>query len=498
MAESRATESPPSPNAAPSTLNRLIRGTLWNGLSQFGTQAFNMLITILLAHRLVPDDFGLFGMVVVFTAFIGYLSEFGLTAALIQRKDADQLDIDTVFWSSLILSAVLYLAVYLAAPAIAFFYKEPRLTLVTRVIFLTFLVMPLNYIPEVIQTKKLQYGIITAAEITSVIVSGLIAVAMAYAGMGPWSLVGQALSKTAVRAAVLVVLTRWTPRLAFSMKRLANLADMGVHVTLNNLMMFAADNVDYLLVGKLLGQNALGLYTMAFRVSKYPIQKIVGIFGKMLFPVFSTFNDEPERVNRNFLRLLVFFLSWVTPALIFGFFAAEPLVLIVLGYKWVNIVPLVKIFMVYLVINSFCLQNQPIFVALARVKIWNLVQFLSTVLLALCGFAGIRFLGLRGMAIAFTAVTSLSLIVISGILIKILKMPFASFIVTVRMHFLNNILLVGVLAALVPFVGGYSQNEWVRLAIPAIALCAWMGIVNRRDLAALAGRLAARRRTKGE
>jgi len=461
-----------------STTFKLLRGSLWNGVSQFGSQALNLAITILLARRLTPADFGIFGMAVIFTAFIGYFSEFGLTAGLIQRKEIDSLDIDSVFWISAALSCMLYALMFLGAPYISAFYDEPRLTLLVRVVFLGFLIMPFNFIPEVLQTKRLEYRKITAAELFSVLFSGIVAVSLACIGYGVWSLVWQNLAKTASRAAAIGWLTGWRPKLQFSWKRLRTFLETGIHFTLNNLLQFAFDNTDYLLVGKMLGENMLGIYTMAFRISKYPVLKIEGIFGRMLFPAFSSFNDDSIRINRNFLRLVVFFLSWVTPVLVFGYFVSEPIIRILLGEKWMATIPLVRIFMVYLVFSSFCVQNQPVLIAINRLRTWNAAQLCATVLLGITGYAGIRLLGIVGMAIAFTAVTILFLVSVFIILVRMLGITGGEIYRTTGSLIAKTCAFTLLLAVISFLVRTYTADDGIRFFAPAAFLTAWLAATN--------------------
>jgi O-antigen/teichoic acid export membrane protein len=422
-------------------------------------------------------------MVIVITAFIGYFSEFGLTAGLIQKKEIDSLDTNSVFWSTVAISVILYFLMYLAAPLVAVFYHEPRLTIITQVVFINFIVMPLNFIPDVMETKKLEYAKMSIAELLSVFVSGIVAIVLAYMNFGVWCLVWQSITKTGSRAVIIIFLTRWKPKFEFSWLRLKPLLNSGIHFTLTNLFMFTYENIDYLLVGKLLGKTPLGLYTMAFRLSKYPILKVQAIFGRMLFPLFSTFNDDPDRIKRNFTQLLVIFLTWMTPVLIFGYFVSEPVIYILLGEKWADTIPLVKIFMIYLVFSSFCIQNNPILGAINRIKIWNLVQMISTIFLGIFGFIGIKYAGISGMAIAFTVVTSISLLIVFVIIIRILNIPISTIAGSI------SVLLIIILAVLLILmdllINLWTSNNWVRIILPGLLLTVWLLVVNKSEITKL-------------
>jgi O-antigen/teichoic acid export membrane protein len=468
-----------------SITHKLLKGSIWNSLSQFGSQIISLIITIIVARRLLPADFGLFGMVSIIAAFLGYFIEFGLTASLIQRKEVDRLDTDSVFWTSLAISVFLFVVMFIGAPLVSAFYKRPDLTVITRVVFLSLLIIPFNMMPEFVETKKLAYDKITIAELSSSIISSVVTVVLAYMGFGVWSLVWQYISKLLTRAAILLALTRWKPRFEYSWARIRSLLGMGFDITMNNLLTYAADNTDYLLVGKMLGETPLGLYTMSFKLSKYPILKIEGVFTKMLFPAFSTFNDDPARIRKNFFRLLLFFLTWATPVFIFGYFACGPLVNILLGEKWSATIPLVQIFLIYLVFSSFCVQNNPILIALNKVRIWNIVQLLSTAMLALSGFIGIKLLGIQGMAIAFTITTTLSLASVLVLLLKMIGLSFGELFSRTKVPLLKNGILIAALAGICALVWALSASDWLRLAVPAVFLCLWLLIVNKSEIADL-------------
>jgi teichuronic acid exporter len=468
-----------------SITHKLLKGSIWNSFSQFGSQIISLIITIVVARRLSPADFGLFGMVSIIAAFLSYFIEFGLTASLIQRKEVDSLDIDSVFWTSLAISACLFAAMFLGAPIVSSFYQRPELTVITRIIFVSLLIIPFNMMPEFVETKKLAYDKITIAELLSSIISSAITVVIAYAGFGVWSLVWQYISKLLTRAVILVALTRWKPHLQYSWNRIKSLLGMGFDITMNNLLTYAADNTDYLLVGKMLGETSLGLYTMSFKLSKYPILKIEGVFTKMLFPAFSTFNDDPDRIRKNFFKLLLFFLTWATPVFIFGYFACAPLINLMLGEKWSATIPLVRVFLIYLVFSSFCVQNNPILIALNKIRMWNIVQLISTVALALFGFIGIKLLGIQGMAIAFTITTTLSLASVLILLLRMIELPFRELFARTKGLLLKNGILIAALAGLCALVWTIFSSDLLRLAIPSAFMGIWLCVMNRSDISEL-------------
>lgn len=402
-----------------SITGKLYHGAVWNAVSQFGTQIINFVIILILARILGPAEFGLVGMVTVITSFLGYFTECGLIPSLIEKKNLDTEDFDTVFWSSLVFSAVLYAFVYwIGAPLIAAFYGNGQLTLIARVASLNFLVAPICFIPELLEVKRLRYSRITCANLISSVLSGVLGVILALSGWGVWSLVWQQIALTLTRGIVLNVIAAWRPRLRFSTARLRQLMGSGFHYTARNLLLYISQNIDYLIVGRLLGPAALGIYTLAFRMSKYAVLKLWGIFGKMLFPAFAIFKDDAERVRKNYQKVCVLGGLLLTPAFIFLFFGLDAIVPLVVGEQWLGVIPVVRIFIVYLLFESVSYADDSLMMAFGQVHKVNRIMAWSTAALFAAGCWLTRAWGIMGMAAAFTCVSIAHILVVKGALLK--------------------------------------------------------------------------------
>lgn len=384
---------------------KFINGGVWNSVAQFGAQAVNFVITIILARLLAPTDFGLIGMVTVVIGFLGYFSEFGLISSIIKKRDVDQIDLSTVFWTSLVLALLLYCFVFLTAPMLSAFYNQPQLTSITRILFIGFLVRPFSFISNAMQVRELEYKRITIARLTSMIISGVLAVFFAFRGFGVWALVVQHIVRDFLDTVLVCLSYRWIPHLIFSFARFKELAGFGTHMTFNNLLKFVSENADYFLVGKLLGASSLGLYTFAFKISRYPLQKIWSIIGKMLFPAFSLIKDDKKKAAKGYLLVSVSSLLITLPAITLLFIATEQLVVVIAGSKWVESTDLIKIFCIYLLIASFSITDEPILFTMGKIKLVNLFKFFHILLLSILGYVSIIHFQLLGMAYVFCGVT---------------------------------------------------------------------------------------------
>lgn len=409
---------------------KLYKGIFWNSISQFGAQGINLLITVILARLLVPQDFGILGMVTVLTAFLGYFTEFGFIGSLIQKKEVDEIDCNTVYWSTLVFAILLYLFVFFCAPLVSLFYHDARLTLVTRVLFANFLFSPLAFVPEALETKKLKYDKISLANLISLAVSGCVGLTLAYLKFGVWSLVFQQISMTFIRGLTLSFTTGWRPQLIFSFDRLKELAEFGIHFTMRNLILFFSQNIDMLLVGKFLGPVSTGIYSFAFRIAKYPTMKFWNIFGVMLYPAFVSFRDDRVRMRENFVKISLLGGIALVPFIISGFFLISPIIVLTVGDKWIAAVPIIKILAVYLIFHSISLGDESILIAAGELRKVNAVKVLTTLLLLIVGYFLTRIYGIIGMATLFTAISIINILVIKVFVLRSLSISF-------KMYFSN-------------------------------------------------------------
>jgi len=407
--------------------NKLYKGGVWNATSQVGSQGINFVLMVILARLLEPSEFGLLGMVMVFVGFLGYFSEFGLRASIIRKKNLDELDCCTAFWSGIIFSIFLYAVVFWMAPLIARFYNQPELTLITRIVFIDFLIKPFGFIYAALEEKSLNYDKLAKAQLVSLLGAGAMAVLLAFLGYGVWCLVFQCLVSSFLRVVALAIMVDWRPRWRFSFRRLKELLDFGIHVTLNNIIKFFCENIDYLLVGKLLGPTALGIYTLAFRLSRYPLEKFWRVFGKMLFPAFSSFQDDLERLQKNIMRISAAGCLILTPFLVVLLFGIKPIVTLLIGEKWLDTVGIIRIFIAYIFFMSLSFGDEPLIFVLNKVKTLNLIKTLTAIFLFAIGYWAVRNYGLVGIATVFTGLSIISTLIVKARLLHDLRINTVDF-----------------------------------------------------------------------
>ena len=262
---------------------KTISGLFWSFLSQGGKQVSQIIITAVLARLLSPDDFGTLAMVTIFTNFAMIFSEMGVSSALIQKQDTHDRHYHSAFWLNILVGIGLALIFMAASPFIAWFYKKPELTPILLVVALNFLFSSFTIIQQTILTKEMDFKSLAIRDVAAVILAGLVRWRITVSR----SLVYQLIAFTIINALLLWILSPWRPKLEFSISDIKDIFHFSAHLTGFNFLNYFSRNIDQLLIGKFLGTQALGYYSLAYKIMLYPLQNISRVISKVMFPVFS-------------------------------------------------------------------------------------------------------------------------------------------------------------------------------------------------------------------
>lgn len=321
-----------------------ITNLLWRFAERCGAQAVSFLVSIVLARLLAPEDYGTIALVTVFTTILQVFVDSGLGTALIQKKDADDLDFSSVFYFNLAACLVLYAGIFAAAPAIAAFYDDAALTPVVRALSLTVVVSGVRNIQQSYVSRHLLFKRFFFSTIGSTLASAVVGIAMAYAGFGVWALVGQSLSNVVTGTIILWATVPWRPRRMFSWQRLKGLLSFGWKLLVSSLLDTGYNNLRSLIIGKLYSSADLAYYNQGDKLPNLVITNINTSIDSVLLPTMANEQDDPARV-RSMTRRAIKTSTYVMAPLMMGLAAcAEPLVRLMLTEKWLPCVPYLRIF----------------------------------------------------------------------------------------------------------------------------------------------------------
>jgi PST family polysaccharide transporter len=387
-----------------SLLRQTLTGIAWTSVARAVGQVGSFVVTLLLARLLEPSDFGLIGMALVLSGFLALMGELGLGAALVQRADLDERHRSSAFWLSVGTGLLFALLLALSAPAIAAFYREPRLVPVIRMLSIDFVIAPLRSVQSALLSRNMAFRALAAVEITGVIASSVFAVVLALRGYGVWALVARTLASSSFQTLVLWSLSRWRPSFSVDRRALGELWKFSSHLLGFALLNYWARKADDLLIGRVLGPGPLGLYSRAYGTMMMPLTEISSVFGKVMFPVLSRIQDDRARIKALYLRA-VCSISMVTfPLMLVLLVAAEPLVLVLYGEKWRGMIPTLEIYCVVGAFQSIGTTVGWIYQSQGRTDLmlrWGIVA--SSLIVAAIGF-GVYLGSIESVAIAYALV----------------------------------------------------------------------------------------------
>ena len=322
----------------------ILKGFIWRFAERCGAQLVSFLVSVLLARILVPKDYGTIALVTIFTAILQVFVDSGLSTALVQKKDADDLDFSSVFYFNFAVCLILYAGMYIAAPYIAAFYNDPSLTSVIRVIGLTIIVSGVKGIQQAYVSRNMLFKRFFFSTIGGTIFSAFLGISLAYAGFGVWALVAQQLSNTAIDTIILWLTVKWRPKRMFSWYRLKNLLSFGWKLLASSLLDTCYNNLRNLIIGKMYSASDLAFYNQGDKFPKVIVTNINTSIDSVLLPTMSNSQDNKERVKQMARRAIKTSTYVMAPLMLGLAFCAEPIVKIVLTDKWLPCVPFLIFF----------------------------------------------------------------------------------------------------------------------------------------------------------
>lgn len=322
----------------------VIKNFIWRFAERCGAQLVTFVVSIVLARILTPEDYGTIALITVFTTILQVFVDSGLGTALIQKKDADDLDFSSVFYFNLAVCAILYAGMFVASPFIARFYNDITLTPVVRVISLTIVISGVKGIQQSYVSRHMLFKRFFFSTIGGTILSAFLGIGMAYAGFGVWALVAQQLSNAAIDTLILWLTVKWRPKMMFSWKRLIHLLSFGWKLLVSALLDTVYGNLRNLIIGKIYSSADLAFYNQGDRFPKVVVTNINTSIDSVLLPTMSSVQDDRERV-KSMTRRAIKTSTYIMAPLMMGLaFCAAPIVQLILTDKWLPCVPYLQIF----------------------------------------------------------------------------------------------------------------------------------------------------------
>jgi O-antigen/teichoic acid export membrane protein len=327
---------------------KTINGMIWTVSERLSLQLVQLIVSIIIARLLEPSEFGLIGMLTIFTALAQSILDSGFGSALIQKKNASQVDASSIFYLNLIVGLILALILNLCAPFIAKFYQQPILSALTRVLSINLIINAFSLVQSSLLTKNMNFNIQLKVSLLSVLLSGTIGVTMASQGMGVWSLVAQIVANSLFKAIFLWIFSRWRPSFVFSFSSIKTMFSFGSNLLISGVIEIIFRNIYQTFIGKVYSAVDLGYYSRAMTIETAATQATSTSLSKVMYPALSPFQDDDITLKQAYQKTIRFSLFLHFPLMVGLIAVADPLIRFLLTEKWA---PSISIFQLLCVVG---------------------------------------------------------------------------------------------------------------------------------------------------
>ncbi len=379
----------------------------WSFVDKGGQQVIQFIFFYILARLVLKEDFGIVGILAVFTAIANILQESGFSSALIRKKNVLQEEYSSVFYFNIVVSLSIYILLFFSAPLISSFYEKPILTDLSRFIFLAFVFSAFGIVQNVHLIKSMNFKTNTRITLLAGVISGLVAIAMAYKGFGIWSIASQLVLQSFLRTVFLWFFVRWKPKMQFSVIHIRKMSAYSIKLLLTTLLNQICGNIVPLIIGKKFDFMQVAAYNQAGKLNNIPQSIISDGVKSVAYPLLTKIDEDEEREKRIFRKVvrITAFISF--PVAMMLIVTAKPIVGIYLPPEWADVTPFLQVlavggafFPLYSLISSL-LQYKGKSGLLLKIELFRNI-------LLLCSIAiGVQY-GVLGLVTCISAVSAIS------------------------------------------------------------------------------------------
>lgn len=358
----------------------VINGIKWTSISSITIAIFQVIQISILARYLSSEDFGLMAIVMVIIGFSTIFSDFGISNAIIHHQDNTSLQLSSLYWLNLLIGIFLFLIISLISPLISSFYEEPKLIELLVIFSSSFIIQSLGNQFKILLQKELNFNLIAKIEIISASVGLVISILLAIYGFGVYTLVFASLATMTVNSLFFIYngIKINKPKLEFSFFAIKLYLSFGLYQTGQATLNYFNSQFDVLIIGKLLGTEALGVYSIVKQLAMRPAQIINPIVTRVTFPILAKLQNDLLSLKNVYLKT-IYYISLVNfPIYLIIVILSEPIVILIFGNEWKEAIPILRILSIYFMFRSIGNPMGSLIMATGKVHLefwWNLVMF---------------------------------------------------------------------------------------------------------------------------
>jgi teichuronic acid exporter len=328
---------------AKSLKQKSVSGIIWNFSERIGNILARLFLGVLIARLLNPEDYGLVGMIMIFIAIANSFVDSGFSLAYVQKKEVDDIDANTVFYTNLTTSVLLYSILWLSAPLIAQFYEQPELILLTRIMSFSIIINSFKLIQVAKLIRNVNFKQKSIIKNISVFLSGFLGVIAAYNNLGVWSLVIQSISNRLISTLGFWIVSDWKPGLQVSKSSFKNMFSFGGWILASGIIVAFFNNLYIMVIGKVFNASLLGFYTKAKQFQQLASEQLSNAVGAVAFPIYSKYQEDKVKLKNAMQLFLSHTMFLIVPILVVLIVVADSFVLVLLTEKWAEMIPFLRL-----------------------------------------------------------------------------------------------------------------------------------------------------------
>ncbi|HEV7492797.1 MOP flippase family protein [Baekduia sp.] len=409
IAPAAGPEPAPTPDPPVSSLAlraQVLSGVMWKIVSQAFRQGSRLIVALILARLLTPEQFGVSAEVLVVSSLVIVFADLAFGAALIQRKEISELDKSTAFWACTLFGVFFTALGFVCAGPLADFYNEPQVEPLFRVMSFIFLTTSLSTVQESLLNRELSFKVLETRMMIATVGGAAVGITSAALGGGSWAIILQALSLSIFSTLLLWTMSPWRPRFQFSFASLKSMAGFSTYIFGHRLLYYLHRNSDNLLIGRFVGAASLGAYAIAYNVILVPFSRIAAPIQDVVFPAFSRIQNDKERIGEGWIRITRMVAAVTVPSLVGLAIVAGDFVNLVLGSKWHEATTVIQVLAWVGILQSLQSLNTGILEALGHARAifrWTVVFFVAHLTAFVVGLHW----GIVGVAVGYSISTTL-------------------------------------------------------------------------------------------
>ena len=451
-----------------------INGVKWTSISQVVKQIFQYITTIILAAILNPSDFGIMALALIVISFLEIFKDLGTSSAIIQKDDNSIDFLSSIFWANIIFGLVLTILLLVISKPVSIFFADLRVKDVLDVLAITFLISSTGIIHKTLFEKDIEFQKLFRIEIVSSIGSSAIAIILALLGYGVWSLVVQAVFNTLLSTILFWIFSKWRPLFIIKLSEIKSIFNYSINLLGYNVFNYFIRNLDYLLIGKFLGDQALGHYYIVYKIMLYPVQNITSVFSRVMFPVYSKIKNQEELFGNYYDQISKSIAILSFPLMLGLISIREPFTQVFFNKNWNESTLTSLIFLLAPVglIQSICSTTGPIYQVKGKTNWLFLWGIFSSIIVGTSFFIGLNW-GVTGVACGYLISTILLTYHCFKVPFKLLNKKVTKFFMGFNKVLISSILMF----CLVSFIY-YILKPFIKIPIYLLSIQIILGLLS--------------------